>query len=129
MGKGKKAIDVTKEIEVHAVTDGKAKGWVHTHGLDKFGKPELEIRGVPTLFLSSACALLNHIADYMLNVSTAPVQAGETMQTDRATVLRFHPSKADEANDYDANHYLVDVLRVDAIEMPCECCVREKTLN
>jgi hypothetical protein len=118
-----KHIDVNKAITVDMVTDGPAKGWVHTHGLAKFGRPELEIRAVPTLFCPSAGAILNEVADYMLNTALRPVRAGQTMELGRFLLLRFHPAHADDAAGYDSNHYEVQRLRVDALDMACECCV------
>lgn len=115
-------IDVLKEIQVHSVMDGPAKGWTHTHGLQKFGKPELEIRNVPTLFIASATRLLNEIADYMLNHASHPVLAGQKMQVDRVTIVKFHQAEADQRNGYDENHYETLVLRVDGVDMPCSCC-------
>ena len=46
-------LDPKREIVLHHLTDGQAKGWLHTHGLAAHGKPELEIRNVP-LFLGTA---------------------------------------------------------------------------
>lgn len=121
---GRPTVNVQKAIQVHAVTDGPAKGWVHTHGLDKFDEPELEIRNVPALFTASACEILNHIADYMLNRATKPILAGQNMEVNRVTVVKFHETKADDAGGYDSNHYTVRVLRVDSIDTTgiCACC-------
>lgn len=121
----KNRIDVVKEIQVHNVTDGPAKGWVHTHGLAKFGKPELEIRNVPSIFGTAACSMLNGIADYMVNHATKPILPGQHMEWDRATILRFHEGKADEAAGYDENHYKTPVLTVTARDFECSCCTPE----
>jgi hypothetical protein len=73
-------IDVQKAIQVHVVTDGKeTKGWVHTHGMAKHGKPELEIRGVPLFLAEDATRFINQVADYFLN-GDKPVRLGESMQ-------------------------------------------------
>jgi hypothetical protein len=122
----KKRIDIVKEIQVHHVTDGSAKGWTHTHGLAKFGRPELEIRNVPGLFAGAATALINEIADYMLNDTDRPVLAGQVMQLGRMTVVRFHEAKPDDAAGFDTNHYRDPVLRIDSVDMPCSCCTARK---
>jgi hypothetical protein len=117
-----KEIDVQKEIIVHFVTDGPAKGWVHTHGLTRFDKPELEIRNVPSLFMSSATSLLNGVADYMLNHTKKPILPGQNMGWDRATILHFHEGSADEAAGYNNNHYKTPVLTISALEPTCAHC-------
>ena len=41
-------VDVTSALTIHMISDGEGmRGWVHTHGMAAFGKPELEIRGLP----------------------------------------------------------------------------------
>jgi hypothetical protein len=121
----KKRIDVQKEIQIDMIVDGPAKGWVHTHGLSRFGRPELEIRNVPSLFTSAAGALLNEVADYMLNDTDKPVLAGQKMQIGRWTVFKFHEAKADEVAGYDENHYRAPRLRIDGVDMKCSCCQLE----
>ncbi len=115
-------IDVRKLIEIHHLTDGPCKGWVHTHGLAKLGRPELEIRHVPPLFVSSAGRILNSVAEYMLGNEDKPVLPGHTMELDRATLLLFSEGKADAAAGYDASHYRVPVLTIHALEQLCEEC-------
>ncbi len=115
-------IDVRKLIQIHHLTDGPCKGWVHTHGLAKLGRPELEIRRVPALFVSSACRILNSVAEYMLENGDRPVLPGHTMELDRATLLLFHEGKADDAAGYDSSHYRAPVLTITALEQSCERC-------
>lgn len=121
---GRSEVDVQKKVDVHAVSDGPAKGWVHTHGLDKYGEPELEIRNVPMLFTGFACQILNHIADYMLNHATKPILPGQKMEINRVTIIVFHETSADDKAGYDDNHYKVKRLRVDSIDTTgrCACC-------
>lgn len=40
-GRGRQRLDPKREILLHYVTDGPAKGWMHTHGLTAHGNPEL----------------------------------------------------------------------------------------
>jgi hypothetical protein len=115
-------IDVRKLIQIHHLTDGPCKGWVHTHGLAKLGRPELEIRNVPALFVSSACRILNMVAEYMLEHHDKPVLPGHTMELDRATLLLFHQGTAADEAGYDSSHYRVPVLRITALEQLCERC-------
>lgn len=115
-------LDVRKLIRIHHLTDGPCKGWVHTHGLAGLGRPELEIRHVPPLFVSSACSMLNRVAQYMLENDDRPVLPGHTMELDRATLLLFHEATADDDAGYDSSHYQVPVLRITAIDQLCEHC-------
>lgn len=117
-----KKVNIVKEIHVDAVVDGPAKGWVHTHGLDRFGRPELEIRNVPTLFSAAACALLNEVADYMVNGTDKPVLAGQNMQLGQHTLLKFHKAEPDDKAGYDTNHYTVPRLQILGIDQKCSCC-------
>jgi len=43
--------------------------WLHTMGMAKFEKPELELRLVPFPYVRDACALLNKVAAYTMNNS------------------------------------------------------------
>ena len=123
----KKRIVVQKEIQVDMVTDGPAKGWVHTHGLSRFGRPELEIRNVPELFFVAAGQLLNEVADYMLNDTDKPVLAGQNMQIGRLTRFRFHEAKADDDAGYDTNHYQVPRLQLLGLQHECAACSPKAT--
>lgn len=121
----KKRIDPVEVIQIDAVTNGPAKGWVHTHGLGEFGKPELEIRNVPPMFFGAAAMILNEIADYMLNDAPKPVLAGQTMQLGRSR-LKFVKAEADEKAGYDLNHYETDVLKIESLdETSCQHCHSE----
>jgi hypothetical protein len=72
-------INVLDEIAVIGVTEGPLKGWVHTVGMARFGRAELEIRGVPLFLHPMACGLLNEVCDYILN-EPKEVRVGERMQ-------------------------------------------------
>lgn len=116
----RKKLDVMEEIQIHSLTDGPAKGWIHTHGLARHGKPELEMRRVPSLFFCSAGQMLNDIGQYMLD-SGRSIRVGDTMELGR-TLLLMLEGKADEEGGYDASHYRVPVLTVTALEHACEQC-------
>jgi len=79
---------------MHLVHDESDGAWVHTHGLDAFDLPELEIRGIKPRYLGSAAAgLLKEICDYMLN-SGNTVHLGENMLLGQRTRVRFDKSRA-----------------------------------
>lgn len=122
----KKHIEVLDEIQVDIVTDGPAKGWVHTHGLAHFNRPELEIRNVPSLFVAAAGEILNEIADYMLNETDKPVLAGQTMRVHPTLHIRFHETMADEAAGYNSNHYQTERLQILGIDQQCSICANCK---
>jgi hypothetical protein len=126
MPSAKKQINVQKEIRIDMVTNGPAKGWVHTHGLAKFGRPELEIRNVPSYFSATAGTLLNEIADYMLNGTDKPVLAGQKMAIGRFTLFKFHKFGPDDKAGYDSNHYGTERLCIGDTEMQCACCPQVK---
>ncbi len=121
-------LDPKREIEVHHVTDGPAKGWIHTHGLEAHGKPELEIRGVPLFLGAAATGLLNELADYLLNDAVAPLVAGELVAWGRWSIQAL-AAWPDEEAGYDPEHYRTTrLVLVDAPSDGCECdeCARER---
>jgi hypothetical protein len=109
-------------IQIHFITDGPCKGWVHTHGLADHGQPELEIRRVPGLFVREACRILNSVAEYMLTRRDKPVLPGHTVELGRDSVLLMLEGKPDHEAGYDESHYHVPVLTITALEPACELC-------
>lgn len=85
--------DIQEHITLHAVTNGTDQtGWIHTHGMDKLGCPDLEIRGVPLFFVSEAATLLNHVAAYMVALARSgkdEIRLGQTMSTAPSSTFRF----------------------------------------
>lgn len=54
------------KAQIHWVTNGEhTKGWVHTHGMDEHGPPELEIWDIPNFLAEDAARLLKHVCKYM----------------------------------------------------------------
>lgn len=109
---------VQELITIHAVSDGPGtKGWVHTHGLAKYGLPELEIRAIPLFLAPSAAVLLNVLAEYLLT-SEKEVKLGESIQVDQQVVICL--AKLDPINHthYECERWAV----VDAIEGACDFC-------
>jgi hypothetical protein len=92
-------------------------GWVHTHGLQALGLPELEIRGVAPRFLMPAAAmLLSNIADYMVNGGRR-VAVGDAMVLDELTFVRVARA---EPIPGEADHYQHE--RWTVLEVPESCC-------
>ncbi len=111
----RKRIDPVEAIRIEVIPSGAgARGWVHTHGMEKFGLPELEIRGAWPVFLTGeAVKILNRVADYMLNSSGKKIRKGETVALDRYTVVRFmslEPIVGEEGHYQVARWTLVDVM-------------------
>ncbi len=120
-------LDPRREIVVHLVTDGPAKGWLHTHGLDAHGKPELEIRDVPLFLGSAGTGLLNDLADHLLN-DAASLVAGELVAWGRSSIQVLEARPDDEAG-YDAAHYRTTrLVLVDPPGDACACdeCAKER---
>lgn len=96
-----KKIDIQKRVTVHMVMDGAGtRGWVHTHGMDALGLPEIEVRDVPTFMMFAAGALVNQVCDHMVN-SGEVFKIGETMRVGRDIPFRFQelaPIAGDEAH-------------------------------
>lgn len=125
-------LDPLREIVLHHICDGPAKGWLHTHGLAAHGKPELEIRDVPLFLGKLACSLLNELADYMLNDATRPVLAGERIQWGRCSIQVLE-ARPDPGAGYDVEHYAgcVRLVLVDPPESACLCveCAKERAAS
>jgi hypothetical protein len=106
-------------IQFHHLTDGRhTKGWVHMHGMDRFGRPELEMRGIPGCLVEGAARILQHVGDYMID-SGADVSVGETMALSDRTVFRFVkavPIRGEE------EHYQVERWQIVEVEPRCEAC-------
>ncbi len=65
--------DAREHVHIHIEGD---TGWFHTHGLLKFGRPELEIYDVPENLAGVAYATLFDIAQYV--ISSAVIEPGQT---------------------------------------------------
>ena len=96
--------EILEKIQIHLVTDGEAQlGWIHTHGMEEWDLPNLEIRGIPLFLGPAATSLLNHVASYMVGLQAEDrrVQLGERMQTGPMEIFQFvelPPIKGDEAH-------------------------------
>lgn len=106
-------------LMMHHVTDGKrTRGWIHTHGMDRRGLPELEMRDVPAFLAPAAAGILREVCHYMIDTGVR-IKAGETMATSPRTALRFvKPTPIFGAED----HYRVERLLIKEIRPACEGC-------
>ncbi len=121
-------LEAMREIVVHHVTDGPAKGWIHTHGLEAHGRPELEIRNVPLFLGGAATGLLNDLAEYLMNDAVSPLVAGELIAWGRWSIQALAARPDDDAG-FDPEHYRTTrLMLVDAPSDGCECdeCARER---
>ena len=113
-------IDVTDPAVMRidmVVGEGEAGGWVHTHGLEEFGLPELEIRSVPHVFLlPCAAVIVTEVADYLLN-GERPVALGDSLVLDDMTFLRV--CKLGPLPDH-ADHYVHE--RWTIVDVPPSYC-------
>lgn len=65
--------DVLQHVHIHIEPDS---GWFHTHGLIKFGRPELEVYDVPPELEAVALGTLLDIARYVMTSSI--IEPGQT---------------------------------------------------
>ena len=108
---------VVQRIECHYVISGiETKGWVHTHGMDRFGFPELEIRNVPAFLVGGAAVILRTVGNYMID-SGKKVSLGETMAISDESVFRFEKAKSIVGQE---NHYTTERWQI--VDAECQCC-------
>jgi hypothetical protein len=65
--------DAREHVNIHIESDSR---WFHTHGLIKFGRPEMEIYDVPGEFDQATYAMLLDISQYV--ITTAMIEPGQT---------------------------------------------------
>jgi rubredoxin len=107
----------------HVISGSDTKGWVHTHGMDRFGLPELEMRNVPGFLAEVAANILREACDYMID-SGRQVSLGETMAVSERTVFRFVKAKPIPGQD---NHYKTERWQIMEVECQCQECGATKT--
>lgn len=85
-------IDIVSSIRIDQITgvdkNDHAMGWIHTHGMDQLGYPELEIREVPLFMGRAAATIINGAADYMVNYGRV-IKLGEKLQLEELCILEF----------------------------------------
>jgi hypothetical protein len=65
--------DAREHVHVHIEADSR---WFHTHGLIKFGRPEMEIYDVPPELDETAWAMLFDLSQYV--ITSALIEPGQT---------------------------------------------------
>jgi hypothetical protein len=124
----RRRLDPRRAIVLHHVSDGPARGWLHTHGLAAHGKPELEVRNVPLFLGALVAGLLNDFADYLLNDATAPLLAGESIRFGSSSI-HVVEGHADLDAGYEPGHYRdLRLVLVDPPDTGCACeeCAKER---
>jgi tetratricopeptide (TPR) repeat protein len=75
-------------VAMHAESWGADAYWLHTHGLQKFGRPELELLGVPRPFEAEGRVLLNELTENLARgVGLAPGQEVDLEDLGRLVAL------------------------------------------
>ena len=106
--------DKSHQVQIEYIT---GLGWVHTHGMQEAGLPELEIRDIPAFLATPAANLLDDVCSYMVREGKR-VSAGETMVSNGA-VIRFEtPVPMPDHPE----HYEFERLQILEVTPPCECC-------
>ncbi|MHB0870364.1 MAG: DUF4026 domain-containing protein [Chloroflexota bacterium] len=82
---GSKPVDVREHVTLHLERVGGGRMWVHTHGLGKFGRHELELLDLPESLAEAACRLLIDLAQQA--VAGAPLRPGERVGDPQASLL------------------------------------------
>ncbi|MCC6446924.1 MAG: hypothetical protein IT210_26160 [Armatimonadetes bacterium] len=88
------AFRVSDHIRIHSIQDPeRGSFWMHTHGLSKFGRPELELMTVRPGHATAGGVLLHHIAEFMAegadirNASTLDIGYGTVAFMDAGAFL------------------------------------------
>lgn len=102
----------------HVISGDDTKGWVHTHGMDRLGLPDLEMRNVPGFLAESAAKILREVCNYMAD-SGKKVSVGEAMATSERTVFRFVTAEPIPGQE---NHYETERWQIIEVECQCEEC-------
>ena len=68
------------QVAMHAEPWGADGLWLHTHGLQKFARPELELLGVPSAYEAEGRALLNEVAESLTRATR--LEAGQEIDLD-----------------------------------------------
>jgi tetratricopeptide (TPR) repeat protein len=92
--------DAAAHIVIHNEFQGGEDRWIHTHGLQKFGRPELEFVAVPQALEGEAMAFLREIAANFARGVT--LVSGQEIHDDEAGALLAVGSNQD--TDHQAPH-------------------------
>ena len=92
--------DAAAHVVIHNEFQGGEDRWIHTHGLQKFGRPELEFIAVPQALEGEALAFLREIAANFARGLT--LVSGQEIHDDEAGALLAVGSNQD--TDHQAPH-------------------------
>ena len=92
--------DAAAHVVIHNEFQGGEDRWIHTHGLQKFGRPELEFIAVPQALEGEALAFLREIAANFARGVT--LVSGQEIHDDEAGALLAVGSNQD--TDHQAPH-------------------------
>jgi len=95
------AFDVRTYVSVHAELDEHGLLSMHTHGLARFGRPDLELARVPQLLLPFGTQVLNEVAQHLALGST--IRIGEAVRVDD---YRFVAAASERHVEHCANETL-----------------------
>lgn len=121
--------------KIQIITSGElTKGWVHTHGLEDVGLPELELRHAPLTLAGLGFKLLNFIGQEMLDAQDAgkePYEPGHikrigSLPIDLVSFRYLDPIPGQE------DHYTAPRLALVEPEFlvgTCSCCLPKKGAN
>lgn len=93
-------------------------GWLHSHGMDRHGLPDLEIRHVPAFLGEAAVDLLRAACEYLIN-SKHEVRLGDTWSLSPRTTVRFVRPTPMSGNE---DHYIKERWQLVDLKPTCECC-------
>ena len=86
--------------------------------MDRFGRPELEMREVPGFLVEAAASILREACGYMIDPGNT-VSVGETMAISDRTVFRFVMAEAIPGQEC---HYEMERWQIVEVECHCEEC-------
>jgi hypothetical protein len=104
---------IEEVIEVHAVADDEdyAIAWIHTHGMNALGMPELEMLEIPGHLIDSAGGFLNRLANVVRSRWEKEGESllGRPIRLDPVATFVLRKAKA---FDGDCGHHEVPVWEV-----------------
>jgi hypothetical protein len=117
---------INNNVVVHLV-----EGWVHTHGMNELGLPELEMKNIPLFLMRDAGKLINHIASYMHKNKDGsnPVKLGQRFATNALCVVEFKKATPIEGQDYHYESEVWEVVSADEYykRAACNCCAKQSS--
>ncbi|HEY7348158.1 MAG TPA: tetratricopeptide repeat protein [Ktedonobacterales bacterium] len=69
--------DISRHVALHVTEWDRETRWVHSHGMEKFAQPDLELVEVPPSLVHEAILLVNQIAASL--AKGTPLRAGQTL--------------------------------------------------